>query len=198
MDNRKLVQLAAALQGKSAAEVDQELHRRHLDVVERIAVKHQLAATGSRTVRAGHAEARPRNAMDRLMERSNIDPAGAYTELELSRFLQRAGLGPEEAIAVKVECQAPGLLATPPRGASAAERLLENLGIDGPVSLEFIERQMDQLGYGPTAKAVVKSALQAKHWLKSSGSSRTMKASAERGTRLVDRRGRPVTLKSRP
>jgi hypothetical protein len=40
MNNRQLLALSQELQGKSAADVDAILRRRHLDVVERVAVKH--------------------------------------------------------------------------------------------------------------------------------------------------------------
>lgn len=39
MDNRKLMALAESLRHKTAQQVDNELHRRHLDVETRLAVK---------------------------------------------------------------------------------------------------------------------------------------------------------------
>jgi hypothetical protein len=206
MNNRQLVALSRELQGKSAAEVDRELRRRRLDTVDRIAVKHAISAAavaGGRTVRAAlatdgaeyqpHQEARPRNAMDRLMERSNIDPAGAYTELELGKLLERAGLTPEDAIAVKIECAARGIT----RRGSVADTMLQQLGIEGPMDLMALERLLDQRGVASVAaRTCVRAELQRRGWLKGGGS-RSMRASAATGTPLVDGQGHSITLKSR-
>ena len=210
MNNRKLVALSQELQGKSAADVDAILRQQHLDPQERLAVKVQLAAgaASDRRVQAGlatdraqyrHEEAdqRPRSEMQRLLDRVGVDPESAYTEVELGKLLDQAGITDTvQRLSIKVEAQARGLLATAPRDARAVERLLENLGVDGPVDQYALELDMDRAGYGVTAKNVVKAELQQRGWLKSSGS-RSMRASAAIGTRLVDARGHSITLKSR-
>jgi hypothetical protein len=198
MDNRKLTALARQLAGQSLASIDQELRQRHLDVTECIAVKHAIDAAAvplGRTVHAtSHQEARPRNEMDRLLDRIGVDAKRQYTEAELTGLLQQTDLDAQSRIAVRLECRARGLT----RDTSEADRLLRNLGIEGPVSLEAIEQQMDRVGWGVTAKNVVKSELQVRGWLKSPGN-RSMRAAADpRPTRLVDRRGHPLTLKSQP
>jgi hypothetical protein len=108
MDNRKLMQLAAELQGKSAAEVDTILRRQHLDVSERVAVKLQMAAAGPHTLRAaGFATytadyRRPVGEMPRTLRRMGVDPQRTYTEAELTDLIRQAGLEPEQAIAVRI------------------------------------------------------------------------------------------------
>jgi hypothetical protein len=195
------------LQSKPLAEVDELLRRRHLDATERVAVKVQLQASAALqggTVQAGfrlltdrpHQAARPATEMDRLLQRLDLAAGDIVTMPELEARMAAQGLDPQTRIAVKVEAAERGLLATVPRYPNEAARLLEHLGISGPVSLEVIERTMDQQGYGPTAKAVVKAELQQRGWLRAAGS-RTMRAAAT-GTRLVDRRGQPVTLRSLP
>jgi hypothetical protein len=201
LNNRQLTHLARELVGRTSAEVHAELQRRHLDAQTRIAVLVQIdAATTAHRIRArglatDGAEYRPQNEMDRLLRRVGVDVRQQYTAAELTTLLQQSDLDAERRIAVRLECQARGLT----RDASEADRLLKNLGIEGPVSLEAIERTMDERGWGVTYKNVVKSELQSRGWLKSRGNLRMMRASAEtRGTRLVDQRGRPISLKSQP
>jgi hypothetical protein len=144
MDNRKLVQLAAALTGKSAAEVDQELQRRRLDVAERIAVKHQLATTGRHQVQAQvelatdgavyapPQDQRPRGTMQRLLDRVGVDHQRQYTEPELGTLLDQAGIDdPQQRIAVRIECASLGLTRQP----SMVDRVLQQLAIEGTLSL---------------------------------------------------------------
>ena len=77
LNNRQLTHLAQELTGRTLAEVDAELQRRHLDAQERIAVKVEIAAAATgRTMHAGFTlatdtaayplpqEARPRTGMD--------------------------------------------------------------------------------------------------------------------------------------
>jgi hypothetical protein len=87
LNNRQLMQLARELTGRTAAEVNAELQRRHLDFQSRIAVKVQIDASATgRTVRAGvgpatdASEYRPRNEMDRLLDRIQVDRTRTYTE----------------------------------------------------------------------------------------------------------------------
>jgi hypothetical protein len=83
------------------------------------------------------------------------------------------------------------------RRTSETDRMLVQLGIDGPMDLEALERLLDQRGVGSvTARTCVRAELQQKGWLRGSGS-RTLRAAAAKGTLLVDSRGEPVTLKSR-
>jgi hypothetical protein len=198
MNNRQLVALSEALRGRSPAEIDQELHRRHLDIVDRIAIKHAISATapgaGGRTVQAGGDGGRPQNSMDRLLQRVGIDAENALTELELNKLLARASLTPEEAIAVKIECAARGIT----RHASVTDRLLEQLGIDGPLDLMALERLLDHRGVGSVAmRKAIAAELQQRGWLRGGGSV-SLQASAATTARLVDTHGRPVTLRSWP
>jgi hypothetical protein len=199
MDNRRLLALSKTLRNKTPQEVDELLRRQHLDVAERIAVKVQLSAAvagaGGRTVQAGGAEGQPRNTMDRLLERVGIEPGGAYTELELNQRLARAGLTPEEAIAVKIECAARGIT----RQASVADRMLEQLGIDGPMDLMALERLLDLRGVGSVAmRKAITAELQQRGWILGGGSVSLQASATPTGTRLVDRQGHPITLRSRP
>jgi hypothetical protein len=78
--------------------------------------------------------------------------------------MQEAGVtDPEQRLAVKIECRARGLVLD----RSEADRLLRQLGIDGPVSLEALEERMDRKGYMPSLKTVIKSELQSRGWLRS-------------------------------
>jgi hypothetical protein len=205
MDNRTLVELAQALQGKAPQEVDDILRRQHLDVVERIAVKHQLAGMGGRTVRARFELAtdtasyappqarRSKTTLERLLDRLGVDTRRTYSEAELTARLREAGLDAEQRLAVKIEAEARGLL----RHASVAARLLEHLGLDGPVDAMALECLLDRRGVGSvTLRTAIRAELQQRGWLR--GGTRTLRASAAPGTRLVDSRGRTITLKSRP
>lgn len=197
MDNRTLCQLASALLGKSATEVDTILRQKHLHSMERMSVKIQIdaMATHGRSMHAtGHqkGERRPRSMMDRLLDRVGVDDQRTYTDAELGTLLAQAGVDAETRIACKVEAQARGLLRDP----SPVERLLQSLSIDGPVDQLALELEMDRAGYGVVAKNIVKAELQQRGWLQGGGSS--MRASAAKGTRLVDGRGRSLTLRSRP
>jgi hypothetical protein len=142
------------LRGHSPQQVDAELRRRHLDPDTRLAVKLEMraAADASRprglqlralgelaTDRA--AEPRPKSAMDRLLDRAQVDPTRTYTDAELTERLQQAGItDPEQRLCLRIECHARGLVRDP----NEADRLLRNLGIDGPVHLEAVERVMDK------------------------------------------------------
>jgi hypothetical protein len=207
MNNRQLLAMSQALQGQSAADVDAVLREKHLDPQERLAVKVQIdaaAATQGRTVKAGVTlasdGARPLSEMDRLLRRAGLRQDQTYTEAEIEAAARGADLTePQTRLALKIECASRGMIGVglDPQ-ASEADRLLRNLGISGPVDLEAIEQKMDQLGWGVTAKTVVKSECQRRGWLKHPGNLRSMRASAARGTRLVDQRGRPISLKSIP
>jgi hypothetical protein len=152
MDNRKLMALADTLRSKTLAEVDQELSRRHLDASERLSVKIQLQAAPQRhTVQAGfrlltdapHQDQAPvRSEMDRLLHRLDLAAGDTVTMAELEQRMAAQNLTAEQRIACKLEAAARGLLATQ-TAEREADRLLRNLGIDGPVSLEAIERTMD-------------------------------------------------------
>jgi hypothetical protein len=207
MDNRKLVALSKALRHKTPQEVDEVLRRQHLDATERLAVKVQLAAAAApgRRVQAGlatdtaqyrHQEAdqRPRSEMQRLLDRVKVDDTCTYTEGELVALLDQAGIADTaQRLAIKIECQARGIT----RRGSVADTMLEQLGIEGPLDLMALERLLDQRGVASVAaRTCVRAELQQRGWLKSSGS-RSIRASAATGTRLVDRQGHSITLKSR-
>jgi hypothetical protein len=207
MDNRKLCALAAELSKKSSTEVDTILGQTYRDPQERLSVKIQIDAMDAprRTVHARglatdtaevrpHLDPRTMGEMDRVLRRAGVDARRQYSEADLNALLAQAGVDAETKIACKLEAEARGLL----RDTSRVERLLQSLSIDGPpVDQVWLEREMDRTGYGVTAQHVVKAELQMRGWLKSSGR-RTMKASAAQGTRLVDARGRAITLRSRP
>jgi hypothetical protein len=209
MNNRKLLAITEALRGKSLHDVDAMLRQHHLDPQERLAVKVQLAAgAAGHTVRAGfelatdrahyrHEEAdqRPRSEMQRLLDRVGVDDQRTYTEPELNELLAQAGItDSQQRLAIKVEAEGRGLT----RPGSVADTMLEQLGIEGPLDLMALERLLDQRGVASVAaRTCVRAELQQRGWLKSSGS-RSMQASAERGTPLLDARGQPLTLKSRP
>jgi hypothetical protein len=211
MDNRTLLALSRDLQHKSATEVDKILGQKYRDPQERLSVKIQIdamAATG-RSMRAlgemahdraewspGAPDPRPRSEMDRWLDRIQVDRQRTYTEAELGTLLDQAGVTePEQRIAVRLECRAQGLT----RDVSDADRLLRALNISGPVDLLALEQTMDQRGYMPSIKTVIKSACQQRGWLKGGGN-RTLRAAAEtHSTRLVDRHtGQARTLKSYP
>jgi hypothetical protein len=60
------------------------------------------------------------------------------------------------------------------------------------------EERLDRHGLGHVAtRTAVRGECQRRGWLKGGGN-RTMRASVAQGTRLVEGRGRPVTLRSRP
>jgi len=209
MDNRKLLALSQQLQSKSAAEVDDALHRLRLDATERVAIKVQLQASApGRTVRAGYGlatdtavsqrqESRPlnENEMDRTLRRLGIDGRHTYREADLTELLMQAGVEPEQRISVKIECGRRGLIrATHATDPDEATRLVRNLGVTGPVTLEWLEREMDARGYMPSIKSVIVSECRAKGWLKGGGN-RTLRASSPV---LTGRDGTPVTLRSLP
>jgi hypothetical protein len=151
-------------------------------------------ATDRAQYRHEEADQRPRSEMQRLLDRVKVDGTCTYTEGELGALLDQAGItDTAQRLALKIECRSLGLM----HDASGVERLLRSLGIDGPVDQFRLELEMDRAGYGVTAKNVVKAELQQRGWLKGGGS-RSMRASAERGTPLLDGRGQPLTLKSRP
>jgi hypothetical protein len=140
MNPRDVVRLAHDLRGQPLAAVDAELHRRHLDAETRLQVKLELQAAGAPTVKAafelatdtavGHQErtTRPKTTMERLLDRVGIDDQRQYTEPELNELLAQAGLDLEQRLAVKIECESLRLI----RHTSVTDRLLQQLGIDGP------------------------------------------------------------------
>jgi hypothetical protein len=179
MNNRRLLQLAKALQGKAPYEVDEALRRQHLDPTEHLAVKVELAAGAApgRRVQAqvelaadtavyAPPQERPKTAMDRLLERVGIHDQRQYTELELSELSQGAGLETEQRLAVKIEAEARGLM----RYTSTTDRLLQQLGIDGPLDQLALEQRLDRHGVGSVAmRTAVRAECQRRGWLRGGG-----------------------------
>jgi hypothetical protein len=202
MNPRDVVRLAHDLRGQPLAAVDAELHRRHLDAETRLQVKLELQAAGAPTVKAafelatdtavGHQErtTRPKTTMERLLDRVGIDDQRQYTEPELNELLAQAGLDLEQRLAVKIECESLRLI----RHTSVTDRLLQQLGIDGPIDQLALEARLDRHGIDSVAmRTAVRAECQRRGWLKGGGNG-TIRAS----TVLKGRDGKPLTLRSRP
>jgi hypothetical protein len=195
MSPRDVVRLARELRGQPLAAVDAELRRRQLDAETRLQVKLELqaAGTGGHTVTAvgelatddPHQGARPSPELARTWRRLGLSTDAPVTVAELDQRLTAAGLSVEQRIAVKLDAEQQGLIVHGPEFPSEAARMVDTLGITGPMSLAALEALLDRHGIGSvTARTCIRSELQTRGWLRGGGP-RSMRASADQGTGLT-------------
>jgi len=190
MDNRKLVALAKALRHKTPQEVDEQLRRQRLDLVDRVAVKHLLASSGRRAVHAGGELATdpPSPAVERTLRRLGLTTDEPISIAELDARMTALGLSVEARIGTKILLEAHGLLAAAPVPSEAARRL-ETLNIQGVITLAQLEERLDNAGIGSVAlRTAIRVECQRRGLL--TLRARSLQASADKRTGL--------TLRSRP
>lgn len=131
MSPKEVVNVAKGLQHKSAAAVDEELRRRHLDAQDRLAVRIEIQAQAQQRINASLATdvaewrqerpLQPQTEIERLMQRADLQPGLQYTEADIEEGCRQAGIvDPTQKLAMKVEAEMRGMLK--PRRATQESR----------------------------------------------------------------------------